>query len=106
MLAANLKRRFPFCICCWNIGVRSPTKVIDHIMPLVDAPDRLLDPTNLQPLCQFCHDVVKREVERLWRIGKVKASDLDMRSDVAYALRRKLHRPWTGVDGLPIDEMI
>jgi 5-methylcytosine-specific restriction endonuclease McrA len=79
---------------------------VDHIVPLADAPERLLDLANLQACCQWCHDRFKRTLEQQWRIGKIKAVDLDLRSDVAYTLRRKLHRPTIGVDGYPIDESL
>jgi 5-methylcytosine-specific restriction endonuclease McrA len=76
--------------------------IIDHIVPVADAPERLLDLTNLQPLCRDCHDTVKRTLEQQWRAGKIKTADLDLRSDEAYALHRKLHRPAIGTDGYPI----
>jgi hypothetical protein len=85
-----------------GIGARNRTVIIDHVVPVIDAPDRLLDPTNLQALCQHCHDTIKRELERRWRDGLIKTSDLDMRSDVAHTLHRKLHVPAIGIDGYPI----
>ena len=101
-VAADFKQRNFWCACCLVAGIRSPTAVVDHIVPIVDAPQRLLDHTNLQPLCRDCHDTIKRELERLWRVGKIKVSDLDARSDAAYALHRKLHRLAIGVDGYAI----
>jgi 5-methylcytosine-specific restriction endonuclease McrA len=99
VLAADFKRRNLWCVCCWAAGARNPTVVVDHIVPLADAPERLLDSANLQALCRDCHDTVKRELERLWRVGRIKVSDLDARSVTAYALHRKLHRPAIGIDG-------
>jgi hypothetical protein len=45
-------------------------------------------------------------LEKEWRAGKISIADLDLCSDRAHALRRRLHRPTVGVDGYPIDEMI
>jgi hypothetical protein len=85
-LAAAFKQRSPWCCCCWSVGVRRATQIVDHIVPVADDPSRLLDP------------------EKQWRVGKIRAADLDLRSDAAYVLRRKLHRPMIGPDGYPIEE--
>jgi 5-methylcytosine-specific restriction enzyme A len=103
-LAADYKQRHPWCIACWSAGIQRPTEIVDHIVPVADDPERLLDPSNLQPCCRDCHDRIKRVLERQWRAGKIKAADLDLRSDAAYVLRRKLHRPRIGPDGYPIEE--
>lgn len=102
VLAADFKQRNPWCSCCWAAGARNPTVVVDHIVPLADAPEGLLDLSNLQACCWDCHARIKAELERLWRAGKIQTTDLDLRSDAAYALHRKLHRPAIGVDGYPI----
>jgi hypothetical protein len=80
--------------------------IVDHKVPLIDDPSRLLDPTNLQTCCRDCHDRIKRVLEERWRANKIKIEDLDLRSDVAHALRRKMHRPLIGVDGFPVNETI
>jgi hypothetical protein len=80
------KQRSPWCCCCWSVGVRRATQIVDHIVPVADDPSRLLDP------------------EKQWRVGKIRTADLDLRSDAAYVLRRKLHRPMIGPDGYPIEE--
>jgi hypothetical protein len=103
-LAAAFKQRSPWCCCCWSVGVRRATQIVDHIVPVADDPSRLLDPSNLQPCCRDCHDRIKRVLEKQWRVGKIRAADLDLRSDAAYVVRRKLHRPMIGPDGYPIEE--
>jgi hypothetical protein len=103
-LAAAFKQRSPWCCCCWSVGVRRATQIVDHIVPVADDPSRLLDPSNLQPCCRDCHDHIKRVLEKQWRVGKIRAADLDLRSDAAYVVRRKLHRPMIGPDGYPIEE--
>jgi hypothetical protein len=106
-LAADFRARSPWCILCWSVGVRRRTEIIDHKVPVVDAPDRLLDPSNLQACCRDCHDRCKRIIEARWRAGTATTEDLDLRSDVAHALRRKLHRPMIGADGYEeVDEKI
>jgi hypothetical protein len=98
-LAASVKDRTPWCPLCWAVGVRRASVIVDHIIPLVDAPDRLLDQTNLQVCCRDCHDRVKRVLEAQWRAGKITTADLNLRGDRAHTLRRKLHRPVIGPDG-------
>jgi len=45
----------PLCAACstedWPVSATD----VDHIVPVVQAPDRRLDPTNLQSLCRSCH---------------------------------------------------
>ena len=51
------------CQECLRRGYINHLDVIDHVMPLVDAPERRLDPENLQGLCAFHHNVWKRSLE-------------------------------------------
>lgn len=50
-LAKQILERDPTCVLC---HIR-PSEHADHIVPIRDAPDRRLDPTNLQGLCARCH---------------------------------------------------
>jgi 5-methylcytosine-specific restriction enzyme A len=34
----------------------TPATVVDHIVPIADAPDRRLDWTNLRSMAKPCHD--------------------------------------------------
>jgi 5-methylcytosine-specific restriction endonuclease McrA len=52
-------RHHPFCIRCGN-----PAREVDHIIPRFAAPERRLDPTNLQSLCKNCHSGAKQREER------------------------------------------
>lgn len=46
----------PWCeICLKSRGVYNPARDVDHIIPRSEAPERRLDPTNLQSLCKRCH---------------------------------------------------
>ncbi len=46
----------PSCRECARRGLDRPARIVDHIIPVRDAPERRLDPTNLQPLCWPCHN--------------------------------------------------
>lgn len=54
----------PWCAFCERIGRLSPATVVDHIIPLAQAWDRRLDPSNLQSLCKQHHDRTKQRLER------------------------------------------
>lgn len=55
-LRARVLRSHPLCVMCEAQGKVTPAKLVDHIVPVVVAPDRMFDETNLQPLCQSCHN--------------------------------------------------
>ncbi len=38
-----------------RIGVEHPAQTLDYIIPIRGAPERRLDPTNLQPFCRPWH---------------------------------------------------
>ena len=97
--AAEFLRRSPWCWGCASIGVQTRAVVLDHVTPMTNAPERLLDPMNCQPLCRSCHDQVKRQLEAQWCAGKITAADLRMGSKVAIAAVRRHHRPAIGTDG-------
>ena len=72
-LAAN-----PTCAECERKGRFREATLVDHIIPRADAPERELDPTNLQSLCVLCHDAktAKENRERqLQRMIENKESD-------------------------------
>ncbi|WP_028030525.1 HNH endonuclease [Gemmobacter nectariphilus] len=47
---------------CCRCG--APAAEVDHVVPRREAPDRRLDPTNLQSLCTPCHSGAKQREER------------------------------------------
>ncbi|WP_082416855.1 HNH endonuclease [Blastochloris viridis] len=49
----------PFCQRCGTRAV-----LVDHIIPVRQAPHRRLDPTNFQSLCVPCHSRWKQARER------------------------------------------
>jgi 5-methylcytosine-specific restriction protein A len=50
----------PLCVFHWRLGVPVVATVVDHIESIQEAPERRLDPTNLQSLCKPCHDKVRQ----------------------------------------------
>ena len=100
--AAEFLRRSPWCWGCLSINVRTRAVYLDHIVPLTDAREGLLDPENCQPLCKSCHDQVKRRLESDWRRGKISVDGLRMGSKAAIAAVRRHHRPAIGIDGFAI----
>jgi 5-methylcytosine-specific restriction enzyme A len=62
-LARAFARAHPFCE--WHLakGVRVPTAIVDHRVPLSAGGPRL-DPRNLQALCRSCHGVKTAREQR------------------------------------------
>src|SRR5262245_53454982 len=52
--AAHLRAE-PYCRSCADDGITTLAAMVDHIESIAKAPDRRLDPTNLQSLCWPCH---------------------------------------------------
>jgi len=46
----------PWCSLCASEGRSTPAVQVDHIVGIRQAPDRALDPENLQSLCMSCHN--------------------------------------------------
>ena len=59
----------PLCRRCGSLGRVTEATQVDHIIPIRDAPDRILDPTNLQSLCDNCHNSHKQREERTGNAG-------------------------------------
>jgi hypothetical protein len=101
--ARRYKRRNPVCLCCSAIGVVRPAEITDHTIP-VTAQDGSLLAGELQSCCRRCHDTVKRELERRFKLGQATASDLKLDSPMAQRLRRQQRGEMRyGVDGRPLD---
>ncbi|MEM9765209.1 MAG: HNH endonuclease [Pseudomonadota bacterium] len=58
-IRARHLQKHPFCVRCG-----APATDVDHIIPRAIAPERRLDPTNLQSLCSTCHSSWKQREER------------------------------------------
>jgi len=53
----------PFCRFCERVGAVTVATVVDHIVPVREAPERAFDQGNLQSLCRPCHDGPKRVMD-------------------------------------------
>ena len=100
--STDFLRASPWCWGCASIGVSTRASLLDHIIPMTDAPERLLNTNGVQPLCRPCHDQAKRELERRWKRGEITTADLRMGSRVAIAVVRRVHKPAIGLDGFAI----
>ncbi|WAJ30957.1 HNH endonuclease [Antarcticirhabdus aurantiaca] len=56
---ADYLAAYPSCRRCG-----APATLVDHIVPIRNAPDRRLDRTNFQALCTPCHSSWKQAKER------------------------------------------
>lgn len=101
-LSRDFLEESPWCWGCLSIGVRTRATVLDHVVPVTEAPERVLDIKNLQPVCSRCHNVIKRQLETDWRNGRISAAALRMGSPEAIRAVRRYHKPAIGVDGMPI----
>ena len=45
----------PLCVTCKAKGLIVGATEVDHITPVRQAPERRLDPSNIQSLCRSCH---------------------------------------------------
>lgn len=52
----NYLKLNPLCVHCLKLGVYTPAKIVDHIIPVDGGSDVLFWPEwNHQPLCSGCH---------------------------------------------------
>jgi hypothetical protein len=61
---AEYLKEHPFCIKCADENLDFPTEELHHIIPVEVAPDRRLDPKNIQPLCRYHHLRVHRNMRK------------------------------------------
>jgi hypothetical protein len=74
----------PDCICCGGAAT-----VADHIIPL--AAGGGVDGA-LQPLCAWCHDNVKRRIDKMFKRGQCTLHDLRMDGPLAQQIRKTERR--------------
>ena len=48
--------REPLCRACAMQGIVKRADELDHIVRRADAPELLMDESNVQPLCRECHE--------------------------------------------------
>jgi 5-methylcytosine-specific restriction protein A len=98
-VARDFKRRFPICLGCWAVGLETPTEIVDHVVPLAYRADGLLDYNNLQPSCGWHHQVIKRHLELMWKLGQLPESALRLDSVHAMKLTRERYLVPVRLDG-------
>ncbi len=67
----------PICVCCEAHDVVVPVRVVDHIVPHKGDEYLFWQRSNWQPLCGWCHDVLKQSLEIQWAAGDLPNEDLD-----------------------------
>ena len=50
-----MRQQRPLCENCLAAGRHMETEEIHHLVSPREAPDRILDPTNVRALCTACH---------------------------------------------------
>lgn len=78
-------RAHPLCLGCEAAGRITAAVLTDHVIPHQGDKALFWDRTNWQPVCRYHHDVVKQQLEAMWRGGKLSAAAL--RLDSADAVR-------------------
>lgn len=69
-------KKFPLCTHCLARGIGEPGVIVDHIIEIEDNPSLKLTTSNLQTLCQSCHNK-KTAAEARKREGVIlRASDV------------------------------
>jgi 5-methylcytosine-specific restriction enzyme A len=66
--AIILKRDYGLCQVHKKKGQAKTGNIIDHIIPLEVRPDLALEDTNLQTICQGCHNVKTAEDKKKYNI--------------------------------------
>lgn len=53
--AKRFKQSNPICVKCDEVGIVTPVKVVDHIIPINRGGEKLNE-ANFQSLCESCHN--------------------------------------------------
>jgi hypothetical protein len=100
--AARQKRLHPVCLGCAAIGRTTAAEIADHVIPIAQGGDLLRG--ELQSACRKCHDTVKRELERRFKLGQATVNDLRLDSAMAKQLARRQRGVMRyGIDGHILD---
>jgi len=63
-LSKRLRQENPLCVLCLEKGINSITTCVDHIIELKDTTKHAYDITNLQCICDSCHQKKTAEVRK------------------------------------------
>lgn len=98
------KRLNPLCCGCAALGRVEPTTVVDHIEPHEGNEFLFWNQANWQPSCDWHHNAIKQQLERLWKAGTIDRASLRLDSPKAVALSKATPRKprSVGADGWPI----
>jgi 5-methylcytosine-specific restriction enzyme A len=88
-LAAAYRRQHPLCCGCLAVGRTKLAECTDHVIPHKGDPDLMWSQNNLQPLCNWHHDVIKPRLELAYFQGKATIADLHMNSQQAIELTKR-----------------
>jgi 5-methylcytosine-specific restriction enzyme A len=66
-------RQHPLCSRCETAGRIVAATMVDHVIPIAIAPDRRLDETNMNSLCDQCHAL--KSAEDVARYGALVETD-------------------------------
>jgi 5-methylcytosine-specific restriction endonuclease McrA len=71
------RRENPLCVCHKANGLVKAAELVDHIIPHKGNHALFWDlANNVQSLCNWCHEHVKKPLEHLFAQGKCSAADL------------------------------
>jgi 5-methylcytosine-specific restriction enzyme A len=88
--ARAFRSRYPLCLGCQAVGRTATCELVDHVIPHGGDEHLFWDEVNWQPACAWHHDVVKQQLERRYRAGRLAASALRLNSAEAKALTLRL----------------
>ena len=74
--AEQYRRHNPLCIGCFALGRRVKADVVDHIIPHRGDQRLFRAVCNWQSACQWHHNAIKPELERLFLRGQLTAEAL------------------------------
>ena len=86
-LSRRFLKRHPLCADPFGYhaktGRYAPSTQSHHIVHVDDAPDRMLDESNLMALCDLCHDVMHLRIDAVTKMLHEGVSMADIASAVA-----------------------
>jgi 5-methylcytosine-specific restriction protein A len=88
-VAASAFKREPehaLCLGCKAVGRITACDVVDHVEPHKGDMVKFWNRSMWQPACQWHHDVIKQQLERLYEQGKAALADLWLNSEKAKEL--------------------
>ena len=89
----NFKREHPICADPFGVhpNIIVPAHHIHHIIPLEQDISKCFEPSNLIPLCVFCHGCVhkyKKDIKKLLELKSIK----EIKETYGYILQLKSNK--------------